>query len=220
MREKDIHNLIEQEEAEAKQRIWERIKPQLDLEPRPKQQPVVKKKTWKWATLAIALVCIVTLSIVLPLTLRDDGPKVRYCDVNEYIISDLGQTLREYTVEHEEKFMYVDWYDIAEERNSRYAYLVEDENDIVFFEEYFINGETGEELNFAVTDSRTRVDRFDAYYDNCEELVVKNLTVNIKSFSRKDSYATFEYKGYIYYLQLSFGDGQERLVEIIEDMLK
>lgn len=217
MREKDIHNLIEQEESEAKQRIWERIKPQLDLEPRPKQQPVAKKKTWKWVSLAVALVCIVTLSIVLPLTLKDNGS--RYCDYTQYKKDELNQTLKEYSTKHNNSFLYVDWYDVAEDVQTSYGHLIGNEKDIVFFEELFI-AKTGEELTFAVTDNKTQVDRFSDYYENYKEIIVKKVTVKVKSFSRKNSYATFEYQSHIYYLQLNVEDGQARLVEIIEGMLK
>lgn len=216
MREKDIHNLIEQEEAEAKQRIWARISPQLGLESTSKQPPVAKRKTWKWATLAIALVCIVTLSIVLPLTLKDSGS--RYCDYDDYTTDSLGKTLQEYFSEHNKSLLYVDWYGVAEEVKTSYGYMVGNKNDIVFFEEKFI-ATTGEELTFAVTDNKTQVDKYKFFYENCTELAVKNATVKFSS-SRGYTNATFEYKGYIYYLRLKVDDGQERLTEIIEDMLK
>lgn len=37
MTKKDIHKLIEQQEPEAKKRIWEKIKARLNLTPKPKQ---------------------------------------------------------------------------------------------------------------------------------------------------------------------------------------
>lgn len=226
MRERDVHNLIEQQNPEAKRRIWERISSQLDLTPaEPQPKKPVKKKRWSWAFIAMAVVCVVTLSIVLPITLRGnddvvDEPQIRFCDSNSYTVDSLGQTLKEYSSEHNKNFLYVDWYDISEETTTRYAFITEDKTDIVFWEEMFINGETGEELTISITDNKTKVDKFEEFEKKYNEIEVNKIKVKLKTNNTQSSMASFEYNNYNYYLNIEFGDGQERMVEIIESMLK
>ncbi len=222
MKDYEIHKLIEQQNPEEKERLWQRIKAELDLpDSPPAPAPVAAKpKMWRrWTAIAAALVCVITLSIVLPLTLG--GEKVRFCDYGQYITADLGQTLQEYSLKHNGSIMYVDWYDYAEEVATEYAYMKTNVNDIVYFRERVINGETGEELTVSVTDNRTRVDIFDKYYNNNNEenrISVKDVAVQCL-VSLSSSSAIFEYDKHIYYLELAVGNAQARLTEIIESML-
>ena len=222
MREKDVHNLIEQQDPEAKQRLWEKISAQLDLAPQPeaqtKAQVKPKLKGWHWTTIAVALVCIVTLSIVLPLTLKDNG--TRYCDSTQYTTDILGQTLREYSLAHNSKYLYVDWYNNAEEIVTKYGYINDKNDDIVFFEEFIINGDTGDTITLSITDKNTKVDRFNSFYEESEELVINGVTVKWRDNNKAETLATFEYNGYIYYLQLNVGEAKDQITEIIEGMLK
>lgn len=220
MREKDVHNLIEQQDPEAKQRLWDKISAQLDIAPQPeaqtKAQVKSKLKGWHWATIAVALV-FVTLSIVLPLTLKDDG--VRYCDSTQYTTENLEQTLREYAVLHNKEYLYVDWYDIADERNTFYGHMKDNEKDIVFFEERILNSETGYTITLSITDNKTQVDKFEPFSEGTEEFTVKEVTVKLHQ-QLWQTLAMFEYKDNIYYLQLDVGNAKDELIEIIEGMLK
>lgn len=217
MKKRDIHNLIEQQDLEEKQRIWEKIQSQLDVKPAP--QPTVataKPKTWKWAV-AFAVLIVVTLSVVLPLTLTGDG--VRYCDMTQYTTESLGQTLRDYSASHNKELLFVDWYDIADEIITDYAHMNGDKSDIVFIQESIINMNTGERIILSVTDNKTRVDKFERYYEDCQELSINNVVVKWRTYLSASSLATFEYKNKFYYLQLEIEGGQDQMIEIIENML-
>ena len=219
MNKRDIHNLIEQQDSETKQRTWERIQSQLGDAPAAKQTTatVTKPRTkWTWAIVAITLV-VVTLSVVLPLTLTGDG--VRYCDMTQYTREVLEQTLQEYSLSHNNELLYVDWYDVADDVTTTYAHINGNSNDIVFFDETTLNAETGVELVLSVTDNKTRVDKFEHYYENYEEITVSNITVKWRTHLNVFSLATFEYQNHVYYLQLDVGDAKDQLVEIIENML-
>lgn len=221
MKDIDVHRLIEQQEPEAKERMWQRIKAELNLPDAPQPAPVVAKpKMWKkWTAIAAALVCVITLSIVLPLTLG--GEKVRYCTSTQYVVKDLGQSIKEYSAAHNNNLLYVDWYDVAEDSTTEYAHITNNENDIVFFKEWFINGETGEELTLSCTDDRTKVDIFDGYYENSNETIntdSKGIRIKLQVLFSSTK-ATFQHNKHIYYLELNVGNAQERLTEIIENML-
>lgn len=219
MKEKEIHELIESQNPEAKRIMWEKVSSQLDLGSIPPKKTVNKKKKVKLAVIAVAILCAVTLSIVLPLALRDNSPSVRFCTAKQYVTENLNQTLREYVIGHNGNFMYVDWYNSADEIKTSYAYNKDDKNDIIFFTEYLVHSETGEGLYLSVTDNRTRVDVFEEYYSDCTTVTIENISVSYRNW-RKSTRAVFEYKNHIYYLQIDVGDAQERLTEIIEGMLK
>lgn len=235
MREKDIHNLIEQQNPEAKQQIWEKIQSQMaeaGSQPEEGVQPTkataTKTKQWKWAAVALAIVCVVTLSIVLPIVLRNDdngngggdGDGIRYCTMEQCKIEELGQTLREYSETHNKGFLYLDWYDNADEITTVYGYNKEDKNDIFYFSERIVNGETGDEVTVSVTDNKTRVDIFNRYFCNYNEYPVKDVTVKCPLNAYDKTCAMFEYQKNIYYVELKEGDALNRLLEIIQDMLK
>lgn len=220
MKDIDVHKLIEQQEPEAKERMWQRIKAELNLPDAPQPAPVsAKPKQWKkWTAIAAALVCVITLSIVLPLTLG--GEKVRYCTSTQYVVKDLGKSLKDYSAAHDNNLLYVNWYDVAEDRTTEYGHITENENDIVFFKEWIVNGETGEELTLSITDTKTRVDIFNRYYDGNGETQSSIDKTNIQwNINYVSTLALFQYNKNIYYLELNVGDAQERLTEIIEGML-
>ena len=220
MKDYEIHKLIEQQNPEEKERLWQRIKAELDLPDSPPTTPApvaAKPKVWRrWTAIAAALVCVITLSIVLPLTL--DGENERYCDFEHYTTASLEQNLGDYFSSNNKDLLSVDWYDIAEEVKTEYGHMKENKNDIVFFGETILNGETGESLTLYVTDNKTRVDILEDYYNDCNSTKVRDVTVQYKS-DRLSSQAVFNYRNNIYYLELDVGNAQERLTEIIESML-
>lgn len=218
MKDIDVHRLIEQQEPEAKERMWQRIKAELNLPDAPQPAPVsVKPKQWKkWTAIAAALVCVITLSIVLPLTLG--GEKIRYCDYQQYTTENLEQNLGDYFLSNNKKLLYVDWYDFAEETQTIYGHINGNKNDVVFYSETILNGETGELLTLYVTDNKTRVDILENFYLDNSSFNVKNIVVK-GIFNRLLSRVVFEYEKNIYYLEIDVGNAQERLTEIIEGML-
>lgn len=219
MKDYEIHKLIEQQNPEEKERLWQRIKAELDLpDSPPTPAPVAAKpKVWKrWTAIAAALVCVITLSIVLPLTLG--GENERYCDFEHYTTASLEQNLGDYFSSNNKDLLSVDWYDIAEEVKTEYGHINEDPNDVVFFKETIVNIETGEILMLYITDNRTRVDVLEIYHTDNNTTSVRNVSVKYSSdglYTR----AMFEYNKNVYYLNIDVGNAQERLTEIIESML-
>lgn len=219
MKDYEIHKLIEQQNPEEKERLWQRIKAELDLpDSPPAPAPVAAKpKVWRrWTAIAAALVCVITLSIVLPLTLG--GEKERYCDFEHYTTASLEQNLGDYFSSNNKDLLSVDWYDIAEEVKTEYGHINEDPNDVVFFKETIVNIETGEILMLYITDNRTRVDVLEIYHTDNNTTSVCNVSVK---YSSDDLYtrAMFEYNKNVYYLNIDVGNAQARLTEIIESML-
>lgn len=218
MKERDFHNLIEQQNPEVKQRIWEKVSAQLNLADTQAQPTVkVKKKTWIWGV-AVMAVCLVTLAVVLPIMLGNGGG-VRFCSSSQYTEDELGKTLKGYSCEHNNKYLYVDWYDYADDVITKLAHMNDNVNEIVYLKELIYNDDSGEEITLFITDNKTRVDVLERFYVGGQDLSVKNVNVAWRCQDLSVCFAMFEYKGYVYHLQLKGVSGQERVVEIIETML-
>lgn len=217
MRERDVHNLIEQQESEAKQRIYGSIKERADFSPSVKKQP----RRIKLAVLATVMTCLVVLAVVLPITLRsnkNDG--TRFCDASQYQLEQVTQTLKEYSQQNNSGMLYVGWYDVAEDVQTQIAYNVDDYEDIIFFQEGIINGETGEEVMLYITDNKTSVDILENY-QNCNEEIsvadsVVNWTVNIVS---SVTYIKFTHTDYTYYVHINNAYDEQQISQLVADML-
>lgn len=229
MREKDVHNLIEKQNPDAKQQLWDYLQAQIDEATLPRKQVVEAKpkRNWKWAFVAVAILCVVTLSIVLPIVLRDDGPSggggdgIRYCTVEQYETAKFGQTIAAYSVSHNKGFLYVDWYDGADEITTVCGYNKKNASDVFYISERIVNGETGEAITVSVTDNKTRVDIFDDYFSECIQCVmIDDIAVNCPFNTLDKTIAMFEYQNNIYYLEYEEGNSLGRLLEIIQDMLE
>lgn len=215
MREYDVHKLIEQQDPEAKKRIWAKIESQVDLTSSQQAKPQVKRSPFKWAVVAVALIVVVTLAIALPLTVGNNG--VRFCVKGDYEVVEMEQTLKEYKAEHNSEFLYVDLYGESKIISTSYSNSKKNKNDIIYFKETFTT--TKENLNFWITDNKTQVDILKDFIEAHTVVDIQNIDVKFAE-ETNGAKASFEYNNYVYYLQLSSDNAQERLTQIIEDMLK
>lgn len=217
MREKDVHNLIEQQESEAKQRIYDSIKERADFSPSVKK----RSRRIKLAVLATVMTCLVVLAVVLPITLRgnkDDG--TRFCDASQYQVEQVTQTLKEYSQQNKSGMLYVDWYDDAEEVLTFCAYNVNDREDVIFFQEEITNGETGYKVKLYVTDNKTTVDTLEIF-NNCDRVLIfagMNLNWTIDQVLNT-TYIIFTHKGYTYYLEIDNAYDEQQISQLVADML-
>lgn len=222
MREKDVHKLIEQQESEAKQRMYEKIRQRVNLpQPATPQQKPRRVKV-KWAVLSSVLACVViALAVVLPITLRNngsDGP--RFCDSTQYVEEKSEQTLNQYAAENGVSILYVDWYDTAESVQTRIAYNVNERKDIIYFNEVIIDGETGYKCNLHVTDNRTTVDVLDKFGNCNRELVVDDFKVSCASNVMLNvTYIKFTYENHTYYIELDVAYDEQQITDFVADML-
>lgn len=219
MREKDIHKLIEEPTPE-KERILQRIRSQIPQTEETKATAKPAVKGWKIAAVTMVLLCVITLSIVLPLTLgpKDNGD--RYCTDAEYNDEPLQQTLKEYSATNKLMLLCIDWYDNADEILTSRGFIKDNHEDTVYLQESIINSETGEMVTLSITDNKTRVDKFNAFDTCINDFTVKNHAVKWGNLNSDNTLATFEHNDYTYYLSIDMQNGQERLKEIIADMLK
>ncbi len=222
MNEREIHDLIEQQDPEAKQRIYDKVMQRIDFSKMEPPQQTVKAKSRRplWITLSTVLACLVVLAIVLPITLQDIGGGERYCDDSQYRTVKTEQTLKEYSLKHNGNLLYVGWQDVAEEITTAHALNVADKNDIIYFNEIILNGETGEEIELYVTDTKTTVDKLSDFKNCVNEQMVNGIMVKWGDLNVLTTIATFTYGDYVYYMSLNVPNANEQIAEIVENMLQ
>lgn len=221
MKEKDIHNLIEQQEPGKKQAAFKRIQERLNIAEVPavqtaKPKKSVKKRAFAWSAVMAVALC---LAIVLPITLtRTPDVKDIYCVAGDYEIVSTEFNVKQYASSISKKILFVDWYDIAEECLTDLFVNVNDHDDMIYLREKLVSGETGEIVDLFITDNHTTVDVL-SLWKNCNTDCNVG-AVNVKTFLMLNGYlATFKYGDFVYYLEFINVDSESRALEIIANML-
>ena len=221
MKEKDIHNLIEQQEPEKKQAAFKRIQERLNIAEVPavqtaKPKKSVKKRAFAWSAVMAVALC---LAIVLPITLTGTPDvKDRYCVAGDYETYPTEFNIEQYASNINQKILFVDWYDIAEECLTDLYVNVNDRNDMIYLQELLVNGETGEIVDLYITDKRTKVDIL-SRWDSCTTVKQLEDTEVLLDVTFQSLFATFKYGDFVYYLGITNVDSESRALEIIASML-
>ena len=221
MKEKDIHNLIEQQEPEKKQAAFKRIQERLNIAEVPavqtaKPKKSVKKRAFAWSAVMAVALC---LAIVLPITLTGTPDvKDRYCVAGDYETYPTEFNIEQYASNINQKILFVDWYDIAEECLTDLYVNVNDRNDMIYLQELLVNGETGEIVDLYITDKRTKVDIL-SRWDSCTTVKQLEDTEVLLDVTFQSLFATFKYGYFVYYLEITNVDSESRALEIIASML-
>lgn len=221
MKERDLHELIERQDPEHKQELWEKIKVRIAAEAEPAEASVIpaapKRRNRFTVILASVLTaCLLCLAIVLPVTLTRE--KDRYCAAGDYVEELLSYNVKEYAARTNKNILYLDWYDFADTVTSLY-YNVKDHNDMIFISDVLVDGQTGEMITIVVTDNKTMVDVVNKWSVCNIESKVGNVIVKSKYFLQA-ILAKFEYNGFRYYIQLDNETDLSRVTQIVEQMLE
>jgi len=214
--------MIESQNSEYKKAVHEKLQRRLNLSTEQTQHKVgfTRFFTLRRTVLAAMAVVILCLAVVIPFTLKDkDKSKIRYCYSADCEKVDVSYTIKDYGLQNNAPVLFVDWYDVAEEVVTS-LYLDKDNNEnVVYFEELIINGETGNVIKLSFCDLSTKVDVLEGYENSCDsETMIKKKKILWKH-TQKLSKAYFEHKGYKYYLELAYPTSENAILEIIETML-
>ncbi len=221
MKEKDIHNLIEQQEPEKKQAAFKRIQERLNIAEVPavqtaKPKKSVKKRAFAWSAVMAVALC---LAIVLPITLTGTPDvKDRYCVAGDYETYPTEFNIEQYASNINQKILFVDWYDIAEECLTDLFVNVNDHDDMIYLREKLVSGETGEIVDLYITDKRTKVDIL-SRWDSCTTVKQLEDTEVLLDVTFQSLFATFKYGDFVYYLEFINVENESRALEIIASML-
>lgn len=230
MKYKKFHKLIEENTAEQKQAVYQKLQQDLalpeDASPDQKRNTVWQNLFKKPAHLVACLstaVAVVCLAIILPIALNDGGgtptPPNRYTSGHDSDRLDMDCTLKEYAQQNGLSMLYVDWYDIADNVNTALYVNPSDHDDVYYYEEFITHAETGYTVYLDVTDLFTRVDILERFEFNCDnEEIIKGVSVHWYG-DNVTSRACFEYGDYRYFVELLFHPAKDIVLEIVQSML-
>ena len=217
MKDNDIHKLIEQQEKERKAELYAEFEQKHNITA---EQPDKRKYAIKIASCAAAAVVIICLIVSLPFIMQNNiKNSTRYCSVNDCIAEDANFTLQEYAANNNLPLLYVDWYDIADEIQTKIFVNKDDREDIIFFQENIINGQNGIIVELYITKENVEVDFISSFEERCGRAsTIKDVCVSW-NFRNSFGLAVFVYKGYKYYLTLEDIADENVITDIIEEMI-
>ena len=224
MKDIDIDNTIENAGCEKKEQLRTQLHDRIGLTQQEERQIKSRRKvSLKAVAFGIAGMCAVCLAIVLPISLYNNTTtpsqeKFTYAAV-DFLYSDLGLTLKEYSEQTGKNILYIDWYDIVDDCVTTKYFLPDKESDIIYIAEDLYNGETGDHVRLSVIDFNINVDRLNDIKDLCVQNYEYN-DINIDWVYNIDaSRAYFEYNGYKYYVRLDYPMSEQAILDIVKDML-
>lgn len=231
-REKKFHELIEKQNQEEKQRVWEKIKSREFATPaRLDFSYKNSKDKWKLGRyLLISLSALIIIGVTTFTFIRffpfnnagtDNSSSVenkdRYCDSSQYDKVTTNINLQQYGQEIGKELLYFDWYEETDYLVNK-IYRMKDTGEIICFTEDIVDFNTGSMISIWVTDNRTRVDVLDIEEEQTIEAVVKGVEIRLLSGNRKAN-AYFEYEDYRYYLQVEDPMEEDSIIEYVELLL-
>ena len=202
------------EEANA---LYERIHEQVEASIVKHAQ--VKRRRQKLLTgiLSFAVVLVVTLGIVLPITLQPQDEEIRYNDKNALTYDTLDCNLRDYYVRNNQSLLYLDWYDDAEYLFTARYYEEGNENDTVYLRETITDGNTSYSVELSVMKRNIVVESLEDKFEEAKSTTLNNIQITYV-LNKSRGLAKFEYQGYKYYLQINDEIELDFLLDTIKSM--
>lgn len=228
-KEEKLHELIEQQNPEEKQRGIERVlqreREKAATKPTP-PLPVAKPFPWKRVIAIVApsitAVCFGIFAIAYwkpfsPITQNSSSSeeeKDRYCDGSQYTVIDVSKTIKEYSKESGKNLLYFDWYDQTEHLTDS-VYQLNDTQEIICYREIITDINTGSLITLYITDSITTIDSLTNYEIFEDSSLIKDITVKWQ-INRSTAYSYFQYNGFKYYLELSDPIDESHILTVTE----
>ena len=231
MREENkLNKAIKQDGIDTQSEILDELKrryPQYVEQSDKKQTPAKKRRFAFISTIAAVAVCvavIVPCAVLLPNRNNgtDNGGKenFRYCTQDEYSFTEsVEYTIGEYRANNNLNFLYFDWYEIGEECITS-CYTANSDNELLGLEEQIYLPQSDEVVQLSITQSNVYLSAFDSTIEHCNmEQSVSNHKVK---WDINDTAATcvFEYKEYRYFIQIKKGQDENRLFELVAELLE
>ncbi|MDE5592638.1 MAG: hypothetical protein K2I75_01755 [Clostridiales bacterium] len=230
MREENkLNKLIKQDGIDTQSDILEELKrryPQYVEQSGNKRVTARKRKFAFISAIAAVAVCVaVIVPCVVLLPNRNDGigsggkENIRYCTQSEYEKSNVQYTIGEYRENNNLNFLYFDWYDFGDEFNT-YCYTSHSDNEVLCLEEQAYLPEKDEFVQLSITKANVYLSTFDSTISNCtNEQTIGNHTVKWR-VKGEEATCVFEDDGYRYFIQVKPAEDENRLFELVTELLE
>lgn len=223
-KKQDINSLIEEQDKETKNRIFEKIQDRLvdndeDIS-QPNQNVLVKKVFRQKRNIVIlsAVLIVILASILIPLLLHKNNPvdNFRYCTEADYYVEDSEQSIGQYVTANDKDILYFDVENKYELLQSQQYKLITT-NEIICLNEELIDQDYI--FSMYVTDNFTELDFSKNYADVCSYKRQIKATEIFYGSDLVNSYAKFEYNGYIYYLNVFENTNEDYVLSLVIELL-
>ncbi len=220
-REREFHELIEEQNREEKDAVWAKI--QQKDEPIP-ASPKSRSFSWrKWTPILASSLAAVVIGVFATwsfLSLNDGpnkGNKGRYFTSQSYEIVDPQCTLKEYAQKIGKNLLYFDWYAESYDLKDK-AWQLKDTKEIICFQEDLIDIHSGCMIYIYVMEIGTGIEGFSLFEETNLENEIKGVQVDWKKASFT-AYANFVYEDYKYYLRVDDSIEDNYILDLIEELL-
>lgn len=227
--EKKLNKVIMQDGIDTQSEILEELKrryPQY-VEQLDKKQAQIKKR--RFAVIASLATIVACVAIVLPCAVllpnKDNSgsnsgrENIRYCTQDEYSMHDVEFTIGEYRENNNGIFLYFDWYEFCEDRKT-VCYISDSDNEVLCIEENMYNPQSDEVIQLSITKVNIYLSAFDTTIDWCKsEQLVSNHAVKW-TVTEWNAICIFEDSGYRYFIQIKQGQDENRLFELVKELLE
>lgn len=225
IKDKKFHELIERQDLETKEQNLQKLKSSLDtsdyasIELDNGKSTKILIRSPKVILTTLLLVIVVTIGIFLAIFIpRKSKDKIRFCSQNDYTSEMSDFTLKDYSLQMGGKLLYFDWYDDTEFYNN-YVLKLNSTGEIICYQEVIYDNAEGYAIYIYITDTKTEID-FLNHYKTCNESEIIN-GVEVKySVGDTCEYATFIFKDFKYYIDVSEAESSALLLSYIEQLLK
>ena len=219
---RSIHDLIEEQEPEAKQRMWEEVRQRIAQEDILGENTSTRKKfSWKKiATIAASFVLVLGISLFSVFHfMPQDELKSRYCTQDEYTVQQVEETIKVHSENNKKNWLYLNWYDIEYTEIKNYSYYLNNSGEEICYSEYLVNGNTGDFVKIYITDNYTEIDVLENIKENC----ILNQKIDNQDIyfgnNPLNAFAYFEYSKNRYYVELKQPMTETAILDIVEELL-
>ena len=224
--ERKLEKALQRDGEQAQSDILDELKrryPQYTKQADSKQATVKKRRIAVFSSLAAVAACLAIIlpcSIILPNRYPSNGGNQNYyCSFENYESKISEYTLCEYSAKNGSVILYFDWYENVEGLNT-VDYVRKVDSEALGVQESAYNPETDEFITLSVTKSNIYLGGFDLDIQNCKnEQVLSNCLVKWH-INIDYSICIFEHNGYRYFIKIDGGQDENRLFELVEDLLK
>lgn len=235
--DKDFRKLIESQDEEQKELLWNKIQVRMSAEEDKvntendggvlilsKSKDFINRKIILITSICLLIVAGLILGLCLGLNRNglddviDDSPNEnRYCVVGEYYSVNTVISIKQYALENNKDLLYFDIYDEIEYYDD-IQYKLNDTNEVIcLYEELY-------DTNFAfinvfITDNRTDLDAVQAVSEGCIQTTEINSVKVDWGAEFSFGYAKFEYNGYRYYLCVEYEQAEDYVLHLVQELL-
>ncbi len=227
-RDKKLYNLIEQQDNKSKQENWAKIQSKLeesdgesgDVENGGNTRAVIFSKKAILYSICAAVILVAAVLLIVFVPRKPDGGGNGLDgfvgSAEQYSLVSTEYTIKNYAEQTGNNFLYFDWYDQTDYEDQVVKLNATDK--IICYKEKIIDMETGYMITFYITNLKTDIDLLNKFKE-CKDIQnIKNTEIKWDDGITEDI-ATFEYKGFKYYVEIPDCDSPEILLGYIEQLL-